>query len=35
MFNRIIVPTDGSEYAKKAEDMAINLAKKKIGRAHV
>ena len=28
MFNRIIVPTDGSEYAKKAEDMAINLAKK-------
>lgn len=27
MFNRILVPTDGSEYAKKAEDIAINIAK--------
>ena len=28
MFNKILVPTDGSEYAKKAENIAIALAKK-------
>ena len=28
MFNTIMVPTDGSEYSKKAEDTALSLAKK-------
>lgn len=28
MFKRIMVPTDGSEQARKAEDIAIELAKK-------
>ncbi|EKF86466.1 universal stress protein [Methanobacterium formicicum] len=28
MFNTIMVPTDGSEYSKKAEDTALALAKK-------
>lgn len=28
MFNTIMVPTDGSEPAKRAEDMALSLAKK-------
>lgn len=28
MFNKIMVPSDGSKYAKKAEDMAIDLAEK-------
>ena len=28
MFNTIMVPTDGSEYSKKAEDTALTLAKK-------
>jgi nucleotide-binding universal stress UspA family protein len=28
MFKKILVPTDGSEYAAKAEDLAISLAKK-------
>ena len=28
MFNTIMVPTDGSEYSKKAEDTALDLAKK-------
>lgn len=27
MFNTIMVPTDGSEHAERAEDMAISLAK--------
>lgn len=27
MFKKILVPTDGSEYAAKAEDLAISLAK--------
>jgi nucleotide-binding universal stress UspA family protein len=27
MFDRIIVPTDGSEHAKRAEDIALTLAK--------
>ena len=27
MFNTIIVPTDGSKYAEKAEDVAISMAK--------
>lgn len=28
MFNKIMVPSDGSKYAEKAEDMAISLAEK-------
>jgi len=32
MFKTIMVPTDGSEYAEKAEDMAINLAKESQGK---
>ena len=28
MFNTIMVPTDGSDYSKKAEDTALSLAKK-------
>lgn len=28
MFNTIMVPTDGSEFAQKAEDMAISIASK-------
>lgn len=28
MFKTIMIPTDGSDYAKKAEDMALSLAKK-------
>ncbi len=28
MFNKIMIPTDGSEVAQKAEDIAIELAKK-------
>lgn len=28
MFNTILVPTDGSEFAQKAEDMAISIASK-------
>lgn len=28
MFDKIMVPTDGSEYAAKAEDLAIELAKR-------
>lgn len=28
MFNTIMVPTDGSDYSKKAEDTALTLAKK-------
>jgi nucleotide-binding universal stress UspA family protein len=32
MFNRIMVPTDGSKYALKAEDVAISVAKNFKGR---
>jgi nucleotide-binding universal stress UspA family protein len=28
MFDTIMIPTDGSDYSKKAEDMALSLAKK-------
>lgn len=28
MFDKIMVPTDGSEFAKKAEEMALSLAEK-------
>lgn len=28
MFNKIMIPTDGSKYASKAEDMAISIAEK-------
>jgi nucleotide-binding universal stress UspA family protein len=28
MFSRILVPTDGSKYSKKAEDVAISIASK-------